>query len=262
MGARGLPDFDSARNHSLNPTGVVAALAAEARTLGPQTRRSDGLVLIGDGLLVAVNGIGTAAATLAARSLVEAGATALISWGMAGGLDPKLRAGTVCLPNEVISKDGASYFTTPHWRELLRAAAATAASLPVIGGKLLTSAHIIDAVAGKACAFRETGAAAVDMESLAVAQVAAAHGLPFIAVRAIVDCAADELPGSVLAASRAGQVQIRQLIRGLARSPFDVAALVRLARRYRAATRSLRAVARTGALVPRPRLAVHGARIA
>jgi adenosylhomocysteine nucleosidase len=260
MGARGFPDADSARNHSLNPTGVVAALAAEARTLGPQIRRSDGLALIGDGLLVAVNGIGTAAATLAARSLVEAGATALVSWGMAGGLDPKLRAGTVCLPNEVISKDGASYFTTPHWRELL--SAATAASVPVIGGKLLTSAYIIDAVAGKACAFRETGAAAVDMESLAVAQVAASHGLPFIAVRAIVDCAADELPGSVLAASRAGQVQIRQLIRRLARSPIDVAALVRLARRYRAATRSLRAVARTGALAPRQRLAVHGARIA
>src|SRR2546429_6504374 len=38
-------------------------------------------------------------------------------------------------------------------------------------------------VAAKAAAFRDTGAAAVDMESLAVAEVAGSHELPFIAVR-------------------------------------------------------------------------------
>ncbi len=88
------------------------------------------------------------------------------------------------------------------------------------------------------------------MESTAVAQVAATHGLPFIAVRVIVDTAGDTVPGSVVAASAAGQVQIGRLICGLALSPADIAPLVRLARRYRIAIRSLMAVAGLGALAP------------
>jgi hypothetical protein len=74
--------------------------------------------------------------------------------------------------------------------------------------------------------------------------------LPFVAVRVIVDTAADMLPGTVVAASRAGRVRIGRLIAGLLWAPGEIAALVRLATRYRAAIRSLRAVAEAGALVP------------
>jgi adenosylhomocysteine nucleosidase len=121
---------------------------------------------------------------------------------------------------------------------------------PVTGGKLLTSAQAIDAVADKAAAFRDTGAVAVDMESLAVAQVAAAHRLPFMAVRVIVDTAADRLPQAVMAASHGGQVRIWRLIGGLARAPVELAPLLRLARRYRIARRSLAAVGRAVLLTP------------
>jgi hypothetical protein len=88
------------------------------------------------------------------------------------------------------------------------------------------------------------------MESLAVADVAARHGLPFIAVRVIVDTASDQLPQSVAAASTTGQVALGRLLGGLLRSPQDLPDLYRLAMRYRIAIRSLRAVARTGALAP------------
>lgn len=232
----------------MNAAGVVAALMAEARTLGTPTRRTDGLLSVSDGTLIAVSGIGCSAAEVAARSLVDAGAAALVSWGMAGGLDPALHAGTICLPSAVVSRDGDTFATDHHWRELL--VAAIAARGAVVSGKLLTSARAIEDIAGKAAAFRETGAAAVDMESVAVARVAATHDLPFIAVRVIVDTAGDMLPPAVLAASRKGHVQISRLILGIIRSPRDIAPLVRLAARYRAATRSLVAVARTGALAP------------
>ena len=88
------------------------------------------------------------------------------------------------------------------------------------------------------------------MESAAVAAVAADRKLPFVAVRVIVDTAADMLPGAVVAASRAGRVRIGRLIAGLMLAPGEIAALVRLAARYRTAIRSLRAVAEAGALVP------------
>jgi adenosylhomocysteine nucleosidase len=221
--------------------GVVAALESEARTLGVAVRRRDGLSSLGDGALLAVSGMGGARAAIAARSLIEAGALALMSFGLAGGLDPTLSAGTVVLPSEVISRGGARFSTSTDWREQL--SAAIAKQRPVAAGTLLSSAAAIGTVADKAAAFRETGAVAVDLESLAVAEVSAAHNLPFIAVRVIVDTAADVLPRAVMAASRGGQVNFRRLIGGLAVAPLDVIALIRLARAYRAATRSLAAVA-------------------
>jgi adenosylhomocysteine nucleosidase len=230
----------------LNGTGVVAALSVEARALGRPQQHNAGLSVLRDGTLVGVSGIGCAAAARCARALADAGATALVSFGMAGGLDPVLRAGTVCLPIEIISRQGASILTAQRWREAVSGALGGIETV----GKLLTSTQAIDTIAGKARAFLETGAAVVDMESLGVAQVAAAQGLPFIAVRVVVDTAGDVLPGAMVAASREGELRIWQFIRGLARSPADIATVFRLAQRYRAAIRALGDVARSGALAP------------
>jgi adenosylhomocysteine nucleosidase len=225
----------------LNGTGVVAALDAEARTLGPAVRRHDGLSSLGDGALLAVSGMGGALAALAARRLVDAGVSGLMSFGLAGGLDPSLRAGCVVLPCEVISRDGSRFITADSWRR--RVSAQVAKARDVAAGKLLSSSTVIGTVADKAAAFRDTGAVAVDMESLAVAEIAAAHGLPFVALRVIVDTAADVLPRAVVATGALGRVSIRRLIGGLAAAPMEIAALLRLLQRYRAATRSLTAAA-------------------
>jgi hypothetical protein len=53
-----------------------------------------------------------------------------------------------------------------------------------------------------------------------------------------------------VAASRSGQVSMRRLIGGLALTPLELFAIIRLARRYRAARRSLSAVASAGFPVP------------
>jgi len=239
--------------------GVVAALDIEARSLGSRTRRRDGLYEVGDGTLVAVSGMGGAAAVGAAGALVDAGATALVSWGLAGGLDPRLQSGTICLPSVVVSRDGATFATDVHWREIL--AAAISQHLRVVSGTLLTSAAAIEDVAAKAAAFAETGAVAVDMESAGVAQIAASKRLPFVAVRAIVDTAGDTLPPAVLAAGTEGRMRFARLLFGIVRSPREIAAVMRLAQRYRAASRALGAVARTGALAPLA-FAAHPHRIA
>lgn len=230
----------------MNVVGIVAALAAETRVLSPMTGKRGALATLMDGSLLAVSGIGCAAAASAAQALVEAGATALTSWGMAGGLDPALRAGTIFLPSEVVSAHGAGFTTARYWREAL--SAAVAERRPVEGGKLLTSLGAIGTVGDKAAAFRATGALAVDMESIAIAEIAAAHGLPFIAVRVIVDTAADALPQGIVNASRPGHLKLWRLVAAIALRPAEFAALVRLAQRYRAASASLRAIARAGSL--------------
>ncbi|MEP6883625.1 MAG: nucleosidase [Gammaproteobacteria bacterium] len=228
--------------------GVVAALDSEARTLGNARLRHDGLSCLEHGELLAVSGMGAARAAIAARSLADAGAARLLSFGMAGGLDPRLSAGSVVLPTEVISLGGIRFATSAHWREQL--ILAIPGPQPPAAGALFSSTIPVDGIADKAALFHETGAVAVDMESVGVAEVAAARGLPFMAVRVIVDTAADALPRVVMAASRGGQVNIRRLIGGLAVAPSELVAMIRLAQRYRAALRSLRAVGRVAFKAP------------
>ncbi|HEV2270034.1 MAG TPA: hypothetical protein VGR92_11285 [Steroidobacteraceae bacterium] len=233
----------------MKPIGIVSALAAEARTLGPSARHGAELRRLADGALLAVSGIGESAAAAAARRLVLAGATALASFGMAGGLDPTLICGTVLLPQEIAALDGAGpgaavAASSPQWRQRLRAA--LPASVIACEGKLLTSARPIGQRDAKAVAWRNSQAAAVDMESSAIAHVAGQAGLPFVALRVIVDTAADELPAAVLAASGGGQLRLGRLLAGLVRAPGDVGALIRLSARYRVASRVLAVIARPG----------------
>jgi adenosylhomocysteine nucleosidase len=198
------------------------------------------LALLGEGSLLALSGIGRVAATTAAQALVDAGVSALMTFGMAGGLDPALKPGSVVIPCELLSGDGSRFAANRAWRE--QVAAAVSSMCAVTEGDLLSSSHAIETPADKAAAFSTTGATAVDMESAAVAEIAAKHNLPFIAVRVIVDTAADVLPRAVVVASRAGRVQFARLIGGLILAPREIGALIRLARRYRIAMRSLRAI--------------------
>ena len=213
--------------------GIVAALGAEARTLGHA-----------HDVRVRVSGIGLEAASRAARSLADDGATALVSWGVAGGLDPVLRPGSIVLPTAVIGDDGSRFPITTAWR--LSQLALLAPRRDIASGELLSRAAALEGAAAKAQAFRTTGAIAVDMESLAVAAVAAERGLPFLAVRVIVDAATDDLPRAVIAASSGGRLRLGRLAAGLLRSPSETAALWRLAGRFRAARGSLALIARDG----------------
>jgi adenosylhomocysteine nucleosidase len=237
----------------LSATGVVAALAFEARSLGSCRRRTIGPCVLGDGSLLCVSGVGTENAARAAQKLVAAGAQALLSWGVAGALDPALDVGAVLLPAEVLRPTGASasapmqrYPTSRTWRE--RVVAALQPHAPVSAGALLTSALAVAEAQLKARLFQDTGAVAVDMESAAVAQVAAEHQLPFITLRVIVDTASVSLPASVMCmidpayAGRSGLWRAWTLLG----APQDWGALLRLARASRLAQRALSDCARRG----------------
>jgi hypothetical protein len=69
-------------------------------------------------------------------------------------------------------------------------------------------------------------------------------------VRVIVDAAGDLLPAAVMAASRGGEVRLVRLLGELVLAPRDLAPLLRLAARYRAASRTLGAVASMGWRLP------------
>jgi adenosylhomocysteine nucleosidase len=227
----------------------VAALALELRPLGARTSQVHGIATLADGALTIASGMGGAAAAAGARRLVQAGAGALMSWGLAGGLDPALAAGTIVLPNEVVSPEGAVFATTLAWREHLHSA--IAASQAVCGGRLLTCRELIGAPADKQSIGQRMHAVAVDMESLAIAEIAAANRLPFLAVRAVVDTATDALPPALSAAAgEAVPKGVAVVLGALARAPAELPDFIRLLGRYQAARRALARVARCGALAP------------
>ena len=145
---------------------------------------------------------------------------------------------------------------------IVRNSALTSAGLGFTKGAILTSRHPLTTGAEKRAAGVHSGAVAVDMESAGVAQIAALNKLPFVAVRAIIDTAGDTLPRAVMGAGVEGRVRLAPLILGIVRSPREIAPLMRLAKRYRAAIRALAAVARTGALAPLAFGAAHSDRIA
>jgi adenosylhomocysteine nucleosidase len=231
----------------LSRVGIVTALTTEARALTPTIQHRGAPFGLEDGTLISVSGIGMSAANDAALALIQAGADALVSFGLAGGLDPALSAGTIFLPGEVFAADSGEFGTTTAWRE--RVAAALAQLRPLAAGRLLTSPRAVTTAVAKETMFRDGGALAVDMESAAVARVANERGLPFLVARVVVDTATDVLPGSVMAASDgSGEVQIWRLIAGMVRAPSEIVDVIRLARRFRVAQSALRAVGRSRSL--------------
>jgi adenosylhomocysteine nucleosidase len=224
--------------------GIVCALRSEARCLGLISATHEALSALADGSLVALSGVGWAAAAAAAERLVREGAAALASFGLAGGLDPALAAGTLLLPAQVTTPEGAAFSTDPEWRAQL---AATSAA-PVVGGRLVTARAAVTSATAKLALGRASGALAVDMESAAIAEVADRHGLPFVAVRAVVDDAAAGVPQAVLASTDAhGEVAVPRLLQALLRRPQDLPALLQLRGGYLRAARTLRGLARSGA---------------
>ena len=232
----------------MSRVGIVTALSREARALAPEM--AGGADVGGARVyrlaeaLLAVSGMGWEAALAGTRALMGAGVTALASVGTAGALDPALGCGSIVLPREVVSLEGESAMRTdPRWRQALERA------LPgerVCSGRLLSTRQPLGSRIEKAIAWRETHSVAVDMESAAVARAAAEAGLPFIAVRVIVDTAGEDLPRAVLAASGGAHPSLLKLLAGLALAPREIGALIRLARRFRAACAVLASIGEPG----------------
>ncbi|HET8699354.1 MAG TPA: purine and other phosphorylase-like protein, family 1 [Gammaproteobacteria bacterium] len=185
---------------------------------------------------VTQSGPGLARAAEHARAALAAGAGALVSWGLAGGVDADLGPGTVVVPRRVRAADGAIYAVDDGWRAVI--AHALRAELAVSDGDLLTAAEPLATPAAKRAA-AALGVAAVDTESAAIAAVAAAARVPFVALRAIVDTAADVLPPVAVAwVDERGNRRFAAALAAAAK-PLQWPALWILARRYRAASRAL-----------------------
>jgi adenosylhomocysteine nucleosidase len=206
---------------------AVTGLAAEARIL--RRRGIAALATAGD----------PARTAAAAARLLGDGADALLSFGIAGAIDPALAPGTMLLPRRVRDESGAIFAADPAWHDQMRQAL-FALGLAAEEGDLLGLAAIAATGDAKAGLRARTGAVAVDLESHVAAAAAHRAGRPFLALRAVADPAGFALPPAAAVGLDAhGRAALAPVLWSLARQPAQLGALVRLARHARAALRSL-----------------------
>jgi adenosylhomocysteine nucleosidase len=158
----------------------------------------------------------------------------VLSAGFAGALQPELRVGDVVLATEVADGEGNLWATTwpsdlppGEWRP------------PLHRGRLLTAPAMIGSVEHKQELGRRHAAAAVDMESAAIARLCKRSGVPFGCVRAISDDPATPLSPRLAALLSRGRVSPVRLLAAIAGSPGITGELWRLAGATRFAAEQL-----------------------
>jgi adenosylhomocysteine nucleosidase len=204
------------------PIIAVTGLAKEAR------------IASGSGVR-AIAGGGSAPGLIAALELeITSGACAVMSFGIAGGLDQDLATGTWLVARAIVTP-------TERWPCDEAWARILAQRLPEARGADLAGTDVLVADPAAKCALRRvTGAAAVDTESHIAAAIAAAHGLPFAAIRVVADSARRSLPPAALVALGSdGRIRGRAVLRSLARTPAQLPSLLRTAIDARTAFRAL-----------------------
>jgi adenosylhomocysteine nucleosidase len=172
------------------------------------------------------------------RVFDPSGIRGIVSFGVAGGLDPSLDSGDVIIATEVVAGNN-RWQAAPRLRENL--AATPGLRKRVVEGILAGSEHIVVSAQSKADLRQTTGASAVDMESHIAADYAAKAGLPFAALRVISDPATRALPPLAMAAIRPnGGIDLRKVLGGIARNPLTILDLVSTGIDFNRALRSLR----------------------
>ena len=242
--------------------GVITGLAAEAATLPDE------------GLRIAVSAANSTRAAQAADAMIADGATLLVSYGLAAGIDPRLGPGTLLLPESVIAHEGE--VETPDRggvRDQLQRMTSfkrdegagtpeppAAESYLAVDGRVreLLSQGLGERAEGRAIAgvdqplmygdqklslFAQTRAVAADMESHVVARAAAAAGVPFVVIRVISDPSNRPLPQAALAGiTEDGRIDGGAVAGALLRRPWECIDMLTLALDGAQAMRRLRRV--------------------
>jgi hopanoid-associated phosphorylase len=168
------------------------------------------------------------------HDFARAGARGIISFGVAGGLSPLLKPGDVVVASSVVTARG-SFSTDSRWSQSLQNALTHAVSGPTFAADAT-----VMTVLEKEALWKGTGAAAVDMESGAAAEVANYHELPFAVLRVIIDPAHRSIPVSATVGAREnGTTDALAVMRSLMQRPGDLGEIIRLADDARKANRSL-----------------------
>jgi hopanoid-associated phosphorylase len=151
------------------------------------------------------------------------GCCGIVSFGVAGGLDPALMPGDLVIASAVVT-DQDRYRTDEVWARALLAAVPGAVHADISGIEM-PLVHPAD----KRAVRRTHRTAAVDTESHIAAAIAARRGVPFAAVRVVLDPAHRSLPPAALVPLRRdGSADIGAVLASVRRQPAQLPSLMRI----------------------------------
>lgn len=188
-----------------------------------------------DGIRVAVveSGMGFVRARKATQALID-GHTPnwILSCGFSGALLPEMKVGSIVMANSICDQHG-------HEMKIdLQAQSDEAAGLYV--GRMLTADEMVRTVARKQELAEQHEAIAVDMESLAVSQIARESKRRFMAVRSISDDMSIDLPPEILSIiGPTGTVRIGAALGSIVKRPEGFKEMMRLRKHAQTAARNL-----------------------
>jgi nucleoside phosphorylase len=157
---------------------------------------------------------------------------------LAGALRPEYAVGQVLVAKGAFSEDPPE----DQGLQLLPSSEPLISFAADQGAKVVERFHTAARVVARAEEKRELGASAdaVEMESFEVLRVAAANGVPAVAIRAISDVAGEDLPlGMNGIFSDEGQVSISRVVGQVARHPQSIPSLVKFGQQSKLAAESL-----------------------
>ena len=169
------------------------------------------------------------------HELIQQGSTRLLSFGLAGGLAPELPVGALVIGTEVQTEQRLSQADTAWCNQLKH-------NLPrAETGKVWGSESMVVTPSAKAELYLRTQCMIADMESQIVAEAAAAAGLPFAILRAVIDTADMGLPPAALTSlASQGKPKLGLILLSLAQRPSQLPELLRLGRNNQLALAALR----------------------
>ena len=213
--------------------GVICGLKSEAEAVSASVENNS----VRGKIRTGVSGANAARAEEIARDFCTQGASAIISVGVSGGLDPALKPGDLIIGETIIADDGSVYGADNYLLSIIREQAPEGAKFAALFG----ADEIIDSAMKKSALFNNHGAVAVDMESHGAARAATRAGAPFIAIRAIADPADRALPKAALeAVAPDGSTRIFKTLGAALRDPQQFPELMKLGSDSAAATKTLR----------------------
>ena len=219
--------------------GIVVSLPRELKGLTRQPIPVGTWRAITNNTLVALSGMGAERAYRAGAVLVSQGAKALLRWGCAAALDERISPGCLIIPERIIGASGEIHKVNTEWHQRLYQILER--KYPVHTGALVESDAIMKTAVEKRALAKRTQAAATDMESAAQARLAQEHGLPFVAIRAIVDSVSTDIPENVLKAlDPQGNISVWKLLASSYLAPADWMKIVQLGIQFSAARRTLK----------------------
>jgi adenosylhomocysteine nucleosidase len=236
---------------------MIAILVAVKQELHPILRRAVASDVVrqahldfhegtfaGQPLAMLALGVGRECARVAAEMTIHCYRPDLIiSAGFGGGLNSSVRDGDIVIGEEIleVTEDRGDEV---RWQKmaaqlLVPPALPAPVGITVHRGKILTTDEMVLRAATKVRMGAATGALAVDMETSAVARVAAAHQTPIMAVRCISDNDHENLPDEFNDFFVMGQLQARRVFSACLSNPRTIGSLARLGYRAHAAGRNL-----------------------